>query len=182
MKCNISVNHFPRWRKFLLIKMCVLAHWVVFSTKSSDKVSRSKCPWAKIQSCKTHLKTAHSSSIVSVFINLTIEDACSVRSNILQLVDHRVKRHFAGSLFVNDWHPRFDNTHHLLLKLKVKMSVITWHSWGHSPAPSAARTFQKGWPSPRRCQDAPEGSQHFVVVHKKEKGSTDYYDCLGQER
>ena len=67
-------------------------------------------------------------SIFSVFINLTIEDACSVRSNILQLVDHRVKRHFAGSLFVNDWHPGFYNNHHLLLKLKVNMLVITWHS------------------------------------------------------
>ena len=36
MKCNISVNNFPTWHKFLLIKVCVLAHWVVFSTKSSD--------------------------------------------------------------------------------------------------------------------------------------------------
>ena len=40
MKCNISVNHFPTWHKFLLIKMCVPAHWVVLSKKSSDKVSR----------------------------------------------------------------------------------------------------------------------------------------------
>ena len=113
----------------------------------------------------------NNSSIISVFINLTIEDACSIRSNILQLVDHRVKRYFAGSLFVNDWHPGFEKTRHILLKLKVNVLIITLHSWGHSPAPSAARTFQKGWPSPRRCQGAPEGFQYFVVVHKKRKGT-----------
>ena len=148
------------------------------ATKSHDQNALG----LKKQSCETHLNTTHSSSIISVFINLTIEDACSVRSNILQLVDHRVKRNFAGSLFVNDWHPGFDNTHHLLLKLKVNVLIITWHSWGHSQGPSAVRTFQKGWPSPRRCQDAPESSQHFVVVHKKEKRPTDYYDWPGQER
>merc|ERR1719167_936766 len=55
----------------------------------------------------------------SALTHLTIEDACSVRSNILQLVDHRVKRHFAGSLFVNDWHPGIAEVIAQLLQLFV---------------------------------------------------------------